>query len=142
MRSIQAIIDAKFLSLCPAPDAVAWLKEKRQGVPTDTLLLTDDHTYEEEALAGRNDPYIDFGLARYGISEVAAGRSRATGARSPGASCRILITNSIPRPSGAAKRLLTNSDWLSAQSIWRIAATPCISSKLILPGSGLGWQAR
>src|SRR5216684_226573 len=71
MRSIQAIIDAKFLSLCPAPDAVAWLKEKRQGVPTDTLLLTDDHTYEEEALAGRNDPYIDFGLARYGISEKA-----------------------------------------------------------------------
>jgi hypothetical protein len=70
MPSIQTIIDAKFLSLCTAPEAVAWLKEKRQKIKRLNSLAREDFTCQEETLAARKDPYIDFGLARYGTSKA------------------------------------------------------------------------
>jgi hypothetical protein len=69
MPTIKAIIEAKFLSVCTASEAVGWLKEKRQGMKKLNSLARDDYSYEEATLAARNDPYIDFGLARYGTSD-------------------------------------------------------------------------
>ena len=59
--SIQAIIDGKFLSLCPPSEAVAWLKGKREA--TRDVRFAQENKHEEETLAARNDPYVDFGLA-------------------------------------------------------------------------------
>ena len=65
--SIQSIIDGKFLSLCQAPEAVAWLKGKREAIGDVRFgFLGGENQHEEQTLAARNDPYIDFGLARYG----------------------------------------------------------------------------
>lgn len=65
--SIQSIIDGKFLSLCPASEAVAWLKGKREAIRDLRFgFRGGENQHEEETLAARNDPYIDFGLARYG----------------------------------------------------------------------------
>jgi hypothetical protein len=73
MTSISTIIDVKFLSVCPPSEAVAWLREKREGIGIGKLNLftRTDYSYQELALAGRNDAYIDFGLARYGTSTEA-----------------------------------------------------------------------
>jgi hypothetical protein len=68
MPTIKAIIDAKFLSVCTASEAVGWLEEKRQGIKKLNSLALDDYGHEEAVLAARNDPFIDFGLARYGTS--------------------------------------------------------------------------
>ena len=64
---IQSIMEGKFLSLCPASEAVAWLKGKREAI-TDLRFGFGgpENQHEEEILAARNDPYIDFGLAKYG----------------------------------------------------------------------------
>jgi hypothetical protein len=65
--SIQSIIDGKFLSLCPASEAVAWLKGKREAIRDLRFgFRGGENQHEEQTLAARNDPYIDFGLARYG----------------------------------------------------------------------------
>jgi hypothetical protein len=56
MPTIKAIIDAKFLSVCTASEAVGWLKEKRQGMKKLNSLARDDYTHEEAILAARNDP--------------------------------------------------------------------------------------
>ena len=71
MTRIEAIIDGKFLSVCPVTEAVAWLKEKRGGKSKLTSLShPDSASSQETVLAERDDPYIDFGLARYGTSEA------------------------------------------------------------------------
>jgi hypothetical protein len=65
--SIQSIIDGKFLNLCPASEAVAWLKGKREAIQNLRFgFRGGENQHEEQTLTARNDPYIDFGLARYG----------------------------------------------------------------------------
>jgi hypothetical protein len=79
MATVAQIIDVKFLSLCPPGEAVAWLKEKRAGVTKLNSLFRSDFSFQEQALALRNDPYIDFGLARYGMNTDAAKEVYARG---------------------------------------------------------------
>jgi hypothetical protein len=71
MISVPTTIEVKFLSICPPSEAVAWLREKRQGIGKLNLLARTDYRHQELALAARNDAYIDFGLARYGTSSEA-----------------------------------------------------------------------
>jgi hypothetical protein len=74
MARTKSLIDIKFLSVCSAPDAVQWLKDRRaQHAPSHLKFSTFGKRQEEEerALAARNDPYIDFGLARFGIEQRA-----------------------------------------------------------------------
>jgi hypothetical protein len=73
MLSTEQIVDAKFLSVCPPTEAVQWLRAARSGIGTTNSITRKDYSHQEKTLADRNDPYIDFGLARYGTSE-AAGR--------------------------------------------------------------------
>jgi hypothetical protein len=70
MPRTETLIEVKFLSVCPASDAVQWLKSKRERRRRTNLRFSTfgrEQEEEENALAVRNDPYIDYGLARYGI---------------------------------------------------------------------------
>ena len=69
MLTTEQIVDGKYPSLCPAPDAVQWLKERRAGMTELSLLPRPDLSHQESVLAARDDPYIDFRLARYGTSD-------------------------------------------------------------------------
>jgi hypothetical protein len=69
--STEQIVDAKFLSVCPPTEAVQWLRAARSGMDKLKSLSRKDYSHQEQTLASRNDPYIDFGLARYGTSEAA-----------------------------------------------------------------------
>ena len=71
MLPTATIVDVKFLSVCPPYDAVGWLKERRAEIGELDRLGLKDYSHQELALAARNDPYIDFGLARYGTSTEA-----------------------------------------------------------------------
>jgi hypothetical protein len=74
MTTTQQIIDAKYLSVCPPSEAVEWLRQRR------IENAEREHAcYEEEALERRNDPYIDFGLARYGTCTTVAKRVYSRG---------------------------------------------------------------
>jgi hypothetical protein len=77
MARTGTIIDIKFLSVCSASDAVQWLKGKREQHRRSNLKFSsfrNRQEEEEETLVSRNDPYIDFGLARFGIEEKACKR--------------------------------------------------------------------
>jgi hypothetical protein len=71
MLTTEQIVDGKYLTLCPAAEAVQWLKEKRASIEDLKSLMGKDYSHQEGVLAARNDPYIDFGLARYGTSDKA-----------------------------------------------------------------------
>jgi hypothetical protein len=72
MLSTEQIVDAKFLSVCPPTEAVQWLRAARSSsIGGLNSLSRKDYSHQEQTLADRNDPYIDFGLARYGTSEAA-----------------------------------------------------------------------
>jgi hypothetical protein len=73
MLSTEQIVDAKFLSVCPPTEAVQWLRAAARSSSIGGLnsLTRKDYSHQEQTLADRNDPYIDFGLARYGTSEAA-----------------------------------------------------------------------
>jgi hypothetical protein len=71
MLSTEQIVDAKFLEVCPPNEAVQWLRATRSGLGRLNSLMRKDYSYQEQALSARSDPYIDFGLARYGSSNVA-----------------------------------------------------------------------
>ena len=72
MATTESIIDAALLSVCPSAEAVQWLRHKREQITNLNSVLNKDYAYQEQVLVHRNDPYIDFGLARYGTSEDAA----------------------------------------------------------------------
>lgn len=71
MLQIEQIVDAKFLTVCPSTEAVQWLRTARASMGKPNRLTKRDYSHQEQTLADRNDPYIDFGLARYGTSEAA-----------------------------------------------------------------------
>ncbi len=70
MLATKAIVEGKYLSVCTAPEAVQWLKEIRKEVG-DRGWLHGERSYQEGILVQRDDPYIDFGLARYGTCHKA-----------------------------------------------------------------------
>jgi hypothetical protein len=120
--TIQAFIEGKFLSVCPTGEAVAWLKEKREAVKEWHALALQDHTYQEEALVARDDPYIDFCLARYGTSAKAGQHVYARGdaairytflAHFPNGGFGIIgqhfeLSNDAPSTVGELSALVTN----------------------------------
>lgn len=70
LRVTEAIVDSAFLRVCPAEEAIRWLKGKR-ATSDENPIIRADNAYQEAILAARNDPYIDFGIARYGTSKAA-----------------------------------------------------------------------
>jgi hypothetical protein len=73
MQPTNKIIDAKFLSVCPAVEAVQWLKERREKISdVNHEIIAQEHEFVESVLLDRCDPYIDFGLARYGLDHKVA----------------------------------------------------------------------
>jgi hypothetical protein len=62
----EEIVEVKFLSVCSAPEAVQWLKQKREELGDKPWIMWRNYENQERALVLRNDPYLDFGLARYG----------------------------------------------------------------------------
>jgi hypothetical protein len=74
MTTTEQIIEAKYLSVCSPSEAVEWLKQRR--IENSGRANT---CYEEETLERRNDPYIDFGLARYGTCTTVARRVYSRG---------------------------------------------------------------
>jgi hypothetical protein len=68
MQPTNKIITAKFLSVCTATDAFQWLKDRREKISNvNHEGFREDHEFVENVLLDRCDPYIDFGLARYGL---------------------------------------------------------------------------
>ncbi len=76
MNSPEQIIEAKYLSVCSASEAVEWLRQRRAGIETTGWKNT---CYEEDTLERRGDPYIDFGLGRYGTCASVARRVYSRG---------------------------------------------------------------
>jgi hypothetical protein len=68
----QAIIDGAFLRVCPPAEAVEWLKRTRERVQDQSFLSRTENDHQEQILYQRNDAYIEFGLARYGVNEGVA----------------------------------------------------------------------
>jgi hypothetical protein len=79
MTAVQSVIEAKFLSVCTSSEAVAWLREKRQGTTRLNSIFCEGNDSQEEALVARCDPYIDFSLARYGMCAKAGKEVYARG---------------------------------------------------------------
>lgn len=72
--STEQIIEGAFLEVCPPSEAVDWLKRKRESASKTPLLMRDDNKHQEEILYLRNDAFIEFGLARYGVNAGVAQR--------------------------------------------------------------------
>src|SRR5271166_703553 len=72
--STEEIIEGAFLEVCPPSEAVEWLKRRRESASKTPLLMRDDNKHQEEILYLRNDAFIEFGLARYGVNADIAQR--------------------------------------------------------------------
>lgn len=70
----EEIIEGAFLEVCPPSEAVDWLKRKRESTSKTPMLMRDDNKHQEEILYLRNDAFIEFGLARYGVNADIAQR--------------------------------------------------------------------
>jgi hypothetical protein len=79
MPTTEEIVEAKFLSVCSAQDAVEWLKHQRANVGRLNSIFRKDKTHQETVLESRKDPYIDFGLVRYGTTTEVAKKVYARG---------------------------------------------------------------
>src|SRR6266496_5154321 len=88
MQPTNKIITAKFLTVCPPTEAVQWLKDRREKIVDVNHECFNDHEFVESALLHREDPYIDFGLARYGLDHKVAHQLYARG--DEGLRCTIL----------------------------------------------------
>jgi hypothetical protein len=64
----EEIIEGAFLEVCPPTEAVDWLRRTRESAGKKPLLLRDDNKHQEEIPYLRNDAFIEFGLARYGVA--------------------------------------------------------------------------
>jgi hypothetical protein len=91
MQPTNKIIDAKFLGVCPAADAVQWLRERREKISdVNRASRFEEHEFLESVLLDRCDPHIDFGLARYGLDHKVAHRLYDRG--DEGLRCTILAS--------------------------------------------------
>jgi hypothetical protein len=68
----QTIIDGAFLQVCPPAEAVDWLRRARESANDQPFLSRSENSHQEQILYQRNDPYVEFGLARYGVNEAVA----------------------------------------------------------------------
>jgi hypothetical protein len=68
MESLTRIVTKRFLSVCPAEEALDWLKQRREKRGRWSLVWDDENDSYESVLLNRADHYIDFGLAKYGTS--------------------------------------------------------------------------
>jgi hypothetical protein len=69
---LKALLDTALLRACPAEEAVRWLIAKRNDAAASPHLLRGENEQQEETLFTRNDAYVDYALARYGLSERVA----------------------------------------------------------------------
>src|SRR5919106_5351436 len=72
----NSLIEGKYLSVCLPEMAYQWLRSRTPDTSVyrnaPYVRMSGDHHHYEMILLERNDPLIDFGLARYGWSiEVA-----------------------------------------------------------------------
>jgi hypothetical protein len=72
----NSLIEGKYLSVCSPEMAYQWLRSRTPDTSVyrnaPCIGVSGDHDHYETILLERNDPLIDFGLARYGWSiEVA-----------------------------------------------------------------------
>ena len=126
--SIQAIIDGKFLSLRPPSEAVAWLKGKREA--TRDVRFAQENKHEEETLAARNDPYVDFGLARYGWCAEACGEVYERGDHA------IRCTFLAHFPNGGFHKTFATGSFLAGQppegveELQALMMNPCLADNI------------
>jgi hypothetical protein len=88
----QQVITEKMLQVMPPAEAVNWLRDRRGALGKSGLLRTTEESEAfEEALLARGDPYIDFGLAQYGVSRSVAKKLYEGG--DEGLRCTILANS-------------------------------------------------
>jgi hypothetical protein len=72
----EATIESKFLSVCSSKEAADWLAKRREKIGREIFYPSED---QERTLVERNDPYIDFALAKYGTNTNTAKEVYARG---------------------------------------------------------------
>lgn len=70
MDKIEEAVATAFLRACPPAEAVAWLRDRptRESGFGEGLIWDGEQTAVERLLVERDDPYILYGIARYGRS--------------------------------------------------------------------------
>ncbi|WBU27746.1 hypothetical protein OOZ54_13840 [Rhodopseudomonas palustris] len=69
---LKALLDIALLRACPADEAVRWLVSRRSEAAASPSLMRAENRQQEDTLYSRNDPSVDYALARYGLSEGVA----------------------------------------------------------------------
>lgn len=119
------------MEVCPPVEAVEWLKRARESADQKSLLLRDDNKHQEQILYSRNDPYIQFGLARYGISEEIA--RQIYGKEHLGTRCTLLahFPSGGFHPLASGNFLLSDSVPTDTQELCALFSNPTLSDDIL-----------
>jgi hypothetical protein len=126
MRKPHEVITVKFLQVCPVLEAACWLKDERKKMRSHRWRSEENEQFER-ALFDRNDEYIDFALAKYGVAYSVAKALYTRG--DEGIRCTILAN----LPGGGASGFGDEFEVASPQTANEFAAlmsNPSLSNEL------------